>query len=57
MKIISVLKNSQKIKKMKLKILFLINLIYDYLILIECFLKNKEKKNKDHQLYYCYSFG
>ena len=46
MKIISVLKNSQKIKKMKLKILFLRNLIYDYLILIECFLKNKEKKIK-----------
>jgi hypothetical protein len=46
MKIISILKNSQKIKKMKLKILFLRNLIYDYLILIECFLKNKEKKIK-----------
>ena len=44
MKLVDILKNSQKIKKLKLRILFFRNLTNDYLFLLKCFIKNKEKK-------------
>ena len=44
MKLVDILKNSQKIKKLKLRILFFRNLTIDYLFLLKCFIKNKEKK-------------